>query len=261
MLASAGAMSPYNPLSYPLYYDGRFSLPKKEYEAVETVIGKEEAATEEVVEAVPEKEEKTVAVCKVDEETASCGATARDASTQTLQRRRRGGRGSRMRRLLAFQLMLTEKKGLPLPRLLTFKEADARYSKREELMREQEESASPTLKRKSVKVVEAEGKEAKVNLKDMNEKEDRCPSLGASTGDSPIFTPRSFHSDVASPTLNYFPQLPAMSPFYHLSPPPYLWLHTPPFTTFHSSPPSDLMPGHQWLICGTCHSWGSVFMS
>ena len=66
-------------------------MTKKEYEAVETVIEKEEAATEEMVEAVPEKEEKTVAVCKVDEEKASCGATARDASTQTLRRRSREG--------------------------------------------------------------------------------------------------------------------------------------------------------------------------
>ena len=41
--------------------------------------------------------------------------------------------------------MLTEKKGLPPSRLLTLKEADARYSKREELKRTQEESASPIL--------------------------------------------------------------------------------------------------------------------
>ena len=128
-------------------------------------------------------------------------------------------------------------------------------------MREQEESASPMLKRRSVKVVEAEEKEVKVNSVDKKKEEDGRPSLGASTGDSPIFTPRSFHSDVAFPTLNPFPQMPAMPSFYHLSPPSYLWLPTPPFTTFHSSPPSDLMPGHQWLICGACNSWGSVFMS
>ena len=216
-------------------------MPKKEYEAV--VIKEEAAAAEEVIEAVPEEEE-NLAVCKVDEEKASCEATARDASTQTPRRRRSGGKGSRMRRLLSFQLMLTEKKGLPLSRLLTFKETDARYSKREELMREQEESASPMLKRRSVKVVEAEEKGAKVNSVDMKKEEGR-PSLGVSTGDSPIFTPRSFHSDVAFPTLNPFPQMPAMPSFYHLSPPSYLWLPTPPFTTFHSSPPSDLMPGHQ----------------
>ena len=86
--------------------------------------------------------------CNVEEEKASCEATSQDASTQTPRSRRRGGKGSRRRRLLAFQLMLTEKKGLPLSRLLSLKKADARFSKREEL-RVQEESASPMLKRRS----------------------------------------------------------------------------------------------------------------
>ena len=72
-----------------------------------------------------------------------------------------------MRRLLAFQLMLSKKKGLPLSRLLTIKETDSRCSKREELRRIQEESASPLLDRKSVKVVKAEEKEVRVDLEDM----------------------------------------------------------------------------------------------
>ena len=69
----------------------------------------------EVLEPVTDKEEEIEAVCKVEEEDFSCEATAKDACTQTPRRRRRGGRGSRMRRLLAFQLMLSEKKGLPFP--------------------------------------------------------------------------------------------------------------------------------------------------
>ena len=68
----------------------------------------------EVLEPVADKEEEIVAVCKVEEEDSSCEATAKDACTQTARMRRRGGRGSRMRRLLAFQLMLNEMKGLPL---------------------------------------------------------------------------------------------------------------------------------------------------
>ena len=54
---------------------------------------------------------------KVGEENKSCA----DACTQTSSRKqkRRGGRGSRMRRMLAFQLQLSVKKGLPLSRLLT----------------------------------------------------------------------------------------------------------------------------------------------
>ena len=96
--------------------------------------------------------EEVVTVWKVEEEDSSCDARAKDAFTQTPQRRRKGGRGSRMRRLLAFQLMLTDKKGLPLSRLLTIKETNSRHSKREEQMRLEEESASPFLNRKSAKV-------------------------------------------------------------------------------------------------------------
>ena len=165
-----------------------------------------------------------------------------------------------MRRLLAFQLMLTDKKGLPLFRLLTLRKTDARCSKREEFVRVQEESASPKLQRKSVKVVEVEEKEAKVNSVDLRKEEERCPSLGASTGDTPIFTPRSFHPDVAVPTPNHFQQLPAV-PSSDLSSTSFLWFPTPSFTTFYSSPPYGLMPGPQWMICGTCQSWGCVAVS
>ena len=65
-----------------------------------------------------------------------------------------------MRRLLTFlevfQLMLCEKKGLPLSRLLSLKETDTRFSKRRELKRLQEESASQKLHGKRVKVEEKE---------------------------------------------------------------------------------------------------------
>ena len=61
------------------------------------------------------------------------------------RRRSRGGQGSRRRRLLAFQLMLTEKRGLPLSRLISSEKTKARSS-REEMMRVQEESAFPVLR-------------------------------------------------------------------------------------------------------------------
>ena len=79
-----------------------------------------------------------------------------------------------MRRLLAFQLMLTKKKGLPLSRLLTIKKTDSRCSKREELRRIQEKSASPLLDRKSVKVVKAEEKEVGVDLEEMKKEKEGC---------------------------------------------------------------------------------------
>ena len=175
--------------------------------------------------------------------------------TRKKGKRVRGGRGSRMRRLLAFQLMLTEKKGLPLSRLLTLKEADARYSKREELKRTQEESASPIRTSVNVKVEE---KEAKVTSVDMKKEEERCVNMGASTGDSLNFTPRSSQPEVTLPNLNTCPQLQLVSPF-----PSYVWVPVPApaFTSFYQSSQSDLMPGHQWMICGTCHSWGTVMMT
>ena len=206
------------------------------------------------------KVEEGTTVCKVEEEDFSCEATAKDACTQTPRRRRRGGRGSRMRRLLAFQLMLTQKKGLPLSRLLTLKEADTRFSKRKELRRLQEESASPMLSRKGIKVVEEEENEVKDGLVDLKEEKEGCFSMGASAGGSTTFTPRSSQPEVAHPTFDSF-QLPTMSPSPHLSPPSYVWLPMHPSTSFYSSPPCGLMPGHQWLICGACHSWGSVIMT
>ena len=48
---------------------------------------------------------------------------------ETVKGRRRGGRGSRMRRLLAYQLQLSVEKGLPLSRLLK-QGTDARSPKR-----------------------------------------------------------------------------------------------------------------------------------
>ena len=69
---------------------------------------------------------------------------------QTRKRKRKGGRRSRLRRLLAFQLHLTVDEGLPLSHLLT-KGTEAKSPRRR---REQEESASPTLRRR---VEEKEG--------------------------------------------------------------------------------------------------------
>ena len=137
----------------------------------------------------------------------------------------------------------------PCGNLRTY-QSHAKDFKRKELRRLQEESASPMLKK-----VESQETEVKVNLEDMK-KEEGCFSKGASAGGSSIFTPRSSPSDVATPTFDSSP-LPTMPP----SPPSFVWLPTPPYTTFYSPRPWDLMPGHQWLICGACHSWGNVIMS
>ena len=162
-----------------------------------------------------------------------------------------------MKRLLAFQLLLTEKKGLPLSRLLTAKEADTGFSKRKELKRLQEESAFPKLSRKSCMVVQEENG-VKMDLK---KEEEECFSQGASAGGSTTFTPRSSQTDVAAPTPDSFPLPTATLSPHPPSPPSYVWLPLPPSTYFYPSPPCALMPGHQWVICGACHSWGSVIMT
>ena len=71
---------------------------------------------------------------KVLEPAVEVEASTADASTQTPKRRprRKGGRGSRARRMLAYQLMLTVKRGLPLSRLLSNQKTDARSSEAEE---------------------------------------------------------------------------------------------------------------------------------
>ena len=153
-----------------------------------------------------------------------------------------------MRRLLAYQLKLTQKRGLPLSRLLILKESETRYSERKEHRRMQEESASPMLSRKSNKEVEAKGKEVKVDMEEMKKEGEGYFSTGASAGGSTIFTPRSSQSDSAVPTLDSFP-LPTSTTF-HLSPPSYIWLPVQPFTALYNAPPCGLMPGQQWVICG-----------
>ena len=162
-----------------------------------------------------------------------------------------------MRRLLAYQLKLTQKRGLPLSRLLSLVESETRYSRRNEQRRMQEESASPMLSRKTVTKAEVEEKEGKVDLVDMKKEEERCFNMGALTGDSLNFTQRSSQPEVTLPNLNTCPQLQLVSPF-----PSYVWVPVPApaFTSFYQSSLSDLMPGYQWMICGTCHSWGTVMM-
>ena len=81
-------------------------------------------------------------------------AGAKEGSSEPRARRRRGGTGSRMRRLLVHQLLITEKRGLPLSRLLCPKRTEARSQMQGR--REQEESASPILRRRRSKAAGGE---------------------------------------------------------------------------------------------------------
>ena len=106
-----------------------------------------------------------------------------------------------MRRLLAYQLMLTRKRGLPPSRLqLTLEEADARPSKRAELKRIQEESASAFLREAVVGVKANNNKEKISDHLHLDKEKEGHTSVGTSTGDQPHFPPRSSQADPVTST-------------------------------------------------------------
>ena len=204
------------------------------------------------VKAVIKGEEGDAADCKVTEEKASCEATAQNASTQTPRQkpRRRGGRGSRTRRMLAFQLMLTVKRGLPLSKLLS----QRGRGNKAEFLKLQEESASPRLKAGRAEVKLEEKQEYRVVQVVKEEKEDEsCTKERVSTGESTIFMPRS--SQIVNPTSSKpLPQVCGVPPFPVPPPPPFTPPFHPPFQTIHCGQ----MPGTNWVFCGACHAWGTV---
>ena len=201
----------------------RLVLPIEEIEVFEPVV----------------KEEETLADCKVDKEKESCSeATAQDVGTQTPRQkvRKKGGRGSRTRRMLAFQLMLTVKRGLPLSRLLS--------------QQVKVESASPRLMPERVQVKVEKKQEQSVTQKVKEEKEEEsCPRKGVSTGGFPIFTPRSSQTGPNSPFSQPPPQESSTPPFPSVSPP-----LLPPFQT----PQCGQMPVANWVLCGACQTWGTI---
>ena len=201
-----------------------------------------------VLEAVV-KEESIVSDFKVDEAQASCEATAKDASTQTPPRRRgRGGRGSRMKRLLAFQLMLSQRKGLPLSRLLTNKETDTRFSKRGEQKSMQEESGSPKL---NMKIKE----EKQHAVKEEREEGERSGKEVSSSG-STYFTLRSFPTVSDPSSTQPLPHCHCLPPSPVVSPPPPLF--TPPWIPFLHPNQFGQMPAANWVVCGGCQMWGTL---
>ena len=180
--------------------------------------------------------------------------TSCDACTQTPRQnpRRRGGQGSRRRRMLSYQLMLTVKRGLPLSRLLSNQKTDARSTKAEL----QEESTLPPLKVKEEVVIKEEKQEevAKPEVKGERSEMD-CPGEGVSTSGSSIFTLRNSQSG-ANPSTFQPPSIgPAISPF-SVPPPP---LFTPPHVVpLFQTPQYCQMPAANWGFCGGCQCWGPI---
>ena len=227
---------------------------------------------------------------KVDTENCpDAGADVGSSEPRANRKKRKGGRGSRLRRLLVHQLLLTEKRGLPLSRLLCLRRTEAKSQVRGR--REQEESASPMLRRRRPKVAGKEREEEvregvedkREDADEIREKVESC-SKGALTGDSIFFTPRSIQTEVTKPSSLVYPQIPGTPPFPHLTPlhtpiytppytPPYTLPFTPPYTPLftplytsqpvyptppYTPPPCGPMPGLQWLFCGGCQAWGTA---
>ena len=156
-----------------------------------------------------------------------------------------------MKRMLAFQLQLTVKRGLPLSRLLN----------QDSNTKSKEESVSPKLKAKRVKVkIEKRQDEDEIVEHTVKEEkvEESCPGKEVSSSGSTDFTLRSFPTGANPPSGQPLPHGPCLPPSPAVSPP----LFTPPLFT----PPGIPIPFHQfgqipaanWVICGGCQMWGSV---
>ena len=175
-----------------------------------------------------------------------------DACTQTPKQRprRKGGRGSRARRMLAFQLMLTVKRGLPLSRLLSNQKTEPRSSK----AKLQEDFALPLKVKEEVEIKEE--KQEEVAKPEVGEEKEEviCPSEGVSTSGSSNSTLRNSQSG-ANPSSSHPPPIkPVTSPF-SVPPPP---LFTPHFIPFYQTPQYCQTPAANWGLCGGCQCWGPI---
>ena len=200
------------------------------------------------MEPVAGKEEEIVTVCKVEENDSSCEAIAKDAFTQTPGKkpRRRGGQGSRRRRLLAFQQMLTVNRGLPLSRLL-LEESNSKAK----FLKLQEKSASPRLKAGRVKVKLEKKEEGNETHTVKEEKEEESHSRKeASTSGSKSSTLRSFPTGEIPPSSQPLPHRPCFPPPPVFQPPLFTspWVHQQ----------FGQMPAPNWVICGGCQMLGTL---
>ena len=212
---------------------------------VRLVLPKEEVAEEAA------EEEQALADDNMDRENACCEAPAKDACTQTPRQkpRRKGGRGSRTRRMLDFQLMLCVKRGLPLSRLLSQLGTDARSS-RTDLLKMQEESTPSKLRAERVEIkVEKQEESVTHTVKEEKEEKEFCPSAGVSAGGSTFpFTPRNFQAEANLPSFQPPSHAPVLTPY----------LFTSPFFPSSQTPQFALMPAVNWVVCGACHTMGTI---
>ena len=209
---------------------------------VNEVKEREEKAGEE--EPVEEAEMRPDAVMLNAGKCPDAGTKVESSEPGAHRRKRRGGKGSRLRRLLIHQLLLTERRGLPLSRLLRTEAKSQKQGRRE-----QEVSASPLLRRRRPESSGEEGrgkngeregaKDLRGEVEERRE-EVRCCSRGAPTGDTIILTPRGTQTEVTTTSSQVFPQIPGTPPFPHLTPPPNPspLPVSPPYTHPYTLPPT-----------------------
>ena len=201
----------------------------------------------ERMELIENPEPKKIVAENVEVKLTDAWAEVGSSEPGTRRRRRRGGRGSRMRRLLVHQLLLTEKRGLPLSRLLCLRRTEAKSQVQGR--REQEESASPMLRRRRPGVVGGDRKvgtkEVREGLEDTREdgeetrEEVRGCSKGALSGNFILSTPRSTQPEVTTTPTQVYPQTPGAPPFPNLTSsntPTYAPAYTPAYTSPFTPP-------------------------
>ena len=253
------------------------SSPKQE--TVVEVGSPKQETVEEVVKSGSPKQETVVEVGEVSspkqETVEAVGMGVGSPKQETVRRRRKGGKGSRFRSLLVFQRRLSADRGLPPSRLI--QETEAR-SPRRRGRREEEESASPILRRGVEDMVNLEeelGEEGDIRgrKEEVGDTERRALSGDLNRFSTPSSSSASHPSSSSHSTMppQVFQQA---SPFSHLTPaptppfsPPYNPSFTPPFAspyTLHftpftplQSPEWGLQPGPTDL-CGRCGTWGTI---
>ena len=198
------------------------------------------AITKEVKLVLPDQEELPKVSCEL--------------SSGMKVKRKRGGGGSRLRRLLAHQLILSERWGLPLSRLFLAN-------------KEKTEAKSPKVAAKKVKVEsvssrpmkqvkqEVEEEEVKVTVKEEKE-EESGPGKEVPSSGSKYFTLRNFPSVADFPSTQPLPHGPCLPPSPVVSPSPPLF--TPPWIPFLHPHQFGQMPAANWVMCGGCQMWGTV---
>ena len=195
------------------------------------------AITKEVKLVLPDQEELPKVSCEL--------------SSGMKVKRKRGGGGSRLRRLLAHQLMLSERWGLPLSRLfLANKEKTEAKSLKVVAKKVKVESVSSRPLKEEV-----EEEEVKVTVKEEKE-EESGPGKKVPSSDSKYFTLRNFLSVADSPSTQPLPRGPCLPPSPVVSPSPPLF--TPPWIPFLHPQQFGQMPAANWVVCGGCQMWGTV---